>query len=526
MLALVVVSTTWSQNVNIRNGEAFKIGSFEAVEKVLSVNRDGSSTVLMKAGLLGRKFRVLNLNKDLSADSKFEIELPEVEGKKLRYFWAVQLEGRTYFMSKGWDRKSKTYTLFSSEMDAKSGNFKKHHQIINFTDDKLRKWNDPFSATISIDSSKVLFISRYPTKRKENAKYNLKVVNSDMSEVWSKDIEFPEEDRYFTLEDFEVDKDGNVHMIANVMMSRDEKKEKGASSRFQKEIYSYFHASGELKKYEVGFSDQIIQAIDMDVNENNELVGVGFYTERKWWGVGYKGFFYLRIDPTTKEVVASNISPFSEELMTEIIGARRAEKGKDMPPYAIRGMFPMNDGKMGVVCEHYYYSKRTDDDGNTYETWLYGNAMTIIVDKEGKMISGNVLKKKQMCTAKNGSPTLMQRMGIGIYPGVNELPYYGIAIMNDGDNIHLIFNDNPKNQMRLEQGKKPKSVRQRNALTELVTFTSDGKMMRNTLFKAKDRDAGYKMPIMPRVSTQYGKNDMVIFGRKGKNFRVLGITIK
>lgn len=531
LLTLILVVTTaniWSQDVSIRNGASFKLGAFEYIDKILAVNPDASSTVLMKAGLFGNKFRVLNLDNKLNEKSKFDVEIPKVESKKVKYFWATQLGRSTYFMSRYWDRKAKTYTLFASELDPSNGQFKKHNSVISLTDDKFKGWVNPFSATRSVDSSKVLFVTRYPTKNKENAKYNLKVVNSDMSEVWSKDIEFPEEDRWFTLEDFLVDKDGNIHMVANVRMSREEKLAKGSTGRYQKEVYSYYHAKGELKHYEVGLTDVIVQTFKMTLNDKDELIGTGFYAEKKFWGQGYTGFFYLRIDPTSKEIVASNITPFSVELKTEMIGARKAEKGKDIPLYKMRNVIPLSNGKMAVVAEHYVYTKHTSTDANgnqtTTETWLYGNTLVMFIDEEGKMLTGAVLKKKQYCTAKNGKASLFQKLGIGAYPGVNELPYYGIAVMEVNDNVHILYNENPKNEARLADGKKPKSVRQRTAVTNLVTFTPDGKMMTNTLFKAKDGD--YKMPVMPRSSAQYSENDMIIFGSKKKNLRVLGMTIK
>ena len=216
--------------------------------------------------------------------------------------------------------------------------------------------------------------------------------------------------------------------------------------------------------------------------------------------------------------------------MTDIIGERKAEKGKDMPKYKVREVYPLANGGLGIVTEHYVYTKQTttDSKGNqhTTETWLYGNVLVMYLDKDGKMESSSVLKKKQMCTAKDGNATLFQLMGIGMYPGVNELPYYGIGSMIVGDDIHVLFNDNPKNEVRKQDGKKPKSVRQRNAVTSLTTFKPGGKMATNLLFKAKDASGGYKMPLMPRNSVQFSKNEMIVFGAKGKNFRAASITIK
>lgn len=529
-MAVMFISAVWSQNVSVRNGASFKIGNFEYVENVLSVNRDGSSTVLMKAGFFGNKFRVLNLNKDLGEDSKFEVEIPKVDNRKVKYLSSGQYGDHVYFFSTYKDRKAKTIQLFASEMDPKNGKFIKHHNPAKLNYDKMFTLGNRFEMKRSVDSSKILFIAKYPVSLKEPAKYKMTVCNNDMSVVWEKDIDFSIAANSLVYDGALVDKYGNVHLLVTEKMSKEEAKEEGKglfADKWRAELYSFYHESGKLVHYDLekNLSDKVVQNIHLTTNDAGEVIGVGFYSDRKFWGQGYSGFYSLRIDPKTQEIVSANASPFSEELKADLIGARKASKGKDIPKYMVRDVIPLDNGKMGVVTEHYVYTKRTSDD-TEYESWLFGNVMVLFLDEDGKMESSGVLKKKQYCTAKDGKASLFQKLGIGAYPGVNELPYYGIAIMEVNNNIHIIFNDNPKNPVRIQDGKKPKSVRQRNAITELVTFTPDGKMMRNTLFKAKDIDAGYKMPIMPRQSTQYSANEMIIFGRKKKNFRVLGITIQ
>ena len=120
----------------------------------------------------------------------------------------------------------------------------------------------------------------------------------------------------------------------------------------------------------------------------------------------------------------------------------------------------------------------------------------------------------------------MQKFGIGTTPGVNVVTYYGIAIMETNNNIYVMYNENPKNEARALAGKKPLSVRQKNSITQLLTFKADGNMSTSTLFKSKDKEAGYKMPLMPRSSVQYSKNEMIVFGRAGKTMRASRVTIK
>lgn len=524
VLVLAAQISLLAQEITIHNGAQFQVTSAEFVETVVDANDQGTS-FLTRAGFIGNKFRVLNLDAQLNEASKYEIELPEISGKKVKYFWATKLGSSVYFLSRYFDSKANTYYMFASELNPSNGKFNRHFEALKVTDDKFNRFSSPFSATRSADSSKVMFLTRYPTKGSENARYGMKVLKDDMSELWSKDIEFPIEDKYFTMMDIEIDRDGNVHLVAQIKMTSQEKNEKDSESKYYVNVYSYFWQTGELKQYEVGFQEEIMRTIDLQLNRNNELIGTGFYSERKFVN-SYKGFFYLRIDPVSKEVVSKNLSPFSTELLTELIGERKAEKGKELPPYVVRAAIPLNDGGMAVVAEHYAYSRYTDSEGNTTETWLFGNTLILYLDSEGKMQTAGVIKKKQLCTAKNGAPTLMQQFGLGIYPGVNELPYYGLAIMESNKNVYILYNENPKNAERLQNDQKPLSVRQKNSVTQLVTITPDGKISSDVLFKSKDKSSGYSMPLMPRSSIQYSSNEMIVFGRKGKNMRVSRVTVK
>jgi len=528
IMVLATTNSSFSQDVKIENGSQFKVTSLEQIRTIIDV-QDDQSSFLTSAGLLGKKFRVLNLDGNLDIKSKFDIETPKIDNKKVKYIGSEKFGPSTFFFSRYFDRKADSYTLFASQLDPNTGKFVKNFEACKVTDDKFGAFRNPFSTFTSIDSTKMLILTTYPTKRNENVRYGLKVVNPDMSTVWAKDIEFGEADKDFRLTDVEIDRSGNIHMIATLRMSREEKKEKDSKSRYYTNVYSYFHETGELKQYEIGFTEYIIRSIDLDVNDQDELIGMGFYSDKKIQLIdNYKGFFFIKIDPRTKEVVASNVSPFSEELIEELAGKRKAKKGK-FPPYVVRKSIPLDNGGYAVVAEHYVYTQNTTTSSSgqqqTTETWLFGNVVVMYMSPDGKMETASVIKKKQYCTAKNGGASLLQQLGFGLYPGVNELPYYGISIIENDNNIYIMYNENPKNEQRVKDGKNPKSVRQRNSVTMLNTFKPDGSAYGEVLFKSKDASEGVKMPLMPMSYVQYSDNSAIIFGRKGKKMRATRITI-
>jgi hypothetical protein len=513
--------------VKIENGTQFKVTSLESVESVLEVTK-AKTTFLTQAGLTGKKFRLLSLNENLNSKSSIEIDLPEIDKKKVKYVASGKYGESVYIFSRYYDRKENKISLFASEINTSTGKFNRDFEVISAVDDKFSSFSNPFTLTRSIDSTKLLVVIQYPVRNNENVRYGLKVLNNDMSAVWSKDINFNEQNRDFTLNDIEVDRKGNIHMIANMRMSREEKKEKDVDSRYYVNVYSYFHNSDELEQYEIGFQNDIIRTIDLDVNEKDELIGMGFYSEKKFTlNDSYTGFFFLKINPNSRKVVTSTQSKFSTELIEELVGERKAKKGK-FPTYLTRKSIPLSNGGYAVVLEHYNYTYSTQTSPNgaqtTFETWLFGNVVVMYLDENGEMKTASVIKKRQYCTAKNGAPSYLQMLGVGTYPGVNELPYYGISVLENDDNIYLLYNENPKNEARLKEGKNPKSVRQRTSVTMLVTSTPDGKVNGNVLFKSKDRSEGIMMPLMPRSYVQYSENAAIVFGRKGKTMRATRIT--
>lgn len=524
LLASILISGIISaQNVEIINGKPFQVDKKnEYIVNVLNSSKENFSFLTKRR----KKYKLISLDKNLGLESSKPIELPEVKGKEVKYITAAKLGDKTYFFSRSWDKKSSTYTLYASEINLKTAKFDKHIEVLKAKDDKFNFLSQPFTITRNIDSTKILYTIQYPTKGKEKAKFGFAVTDNNMNELWKNDIIFDELDKNFTADQFLVDKNGNVHITATVKMDREEKKSKGAASRYYKAIYSYFYDKKDLVQYEVGFKDEIILSSSFKLNERDELVCTGFYGEKKLFDAGMKGFFYLRIDPNSKQVVAKSLSAFDKKFLGELMSARKAEKGKGLFNYLVRETFNLSDGGMAVVCEYYNHYTTQDQNGNTAtETWIYGNVLVFFLDKDGNMKTYSILKKNQI--ARNVYNGLFnQLISMAFTPTGANVPYYGIGCMLKDDKLQLIYNENPKNAERLKADKKPKSVRQNKSVTNLVQFDRDGKISSTTLFKSKDNSAGYKMPVMPEYHYNYSKDGMIVIGKKGRNVRMVNIEVK
>lgn len=530
-LSLFFVTLINAQKVEVTNGPQFLMAkSSEQIVEILNMDRDNFSFLTQQ----GRKsFKVMTLKDDLNLKSTKEVELPEVKGKDVKYISAGQIGENTYFFSQFFDKKLEIMNLYASDLNLSKGTFNQHYEAMSVKDDKFNMFSRPFTMQRSIDSTKVMFVAAYPTKGKEKAKYAIKVTDNKLNEIWKKDIIFKELDKNFTPISYLIDKDGNIHIAAIIRMDKEQKKSSDAKGKYYVSIFSYFHETEELKEYEIGFKDELIISANLEVNHSNEIVCTGFYAENKLFDAGMKGFFFLRIDPKSKEVVAKSLSPFDKKFLGELMSERKAEKGKGLYNYLVRKTFPLSDGGMAVVSEYYVYTETQSQNGSTTQIWVYGNVLVFFLDKDGNMKTYSILKKNQMCMSKSSGgavqtnlfSSLMSELGLTLYPGITELPYYGIATMMKDDHVYLVYNENPKNEARLKAGKKPKSVRQRTSVTMLIDFDPDGKIDGSVLFKSKDKESGFKMPLMPRYHYNFSKDAMLIIGRKGKKARVTEIKV-
>jgi hypothetical protein len=524
LIGLFTTFSSFSQNVEVINGKPFLLTKKrESIINVLNTSKENFS-FLTKVSK--NSYKVVTLDNKLGLESSKDIVLPEVKGKEVKFISASKMGDKTFFFSRSFDKKTDTYTLYASELNLKTAKFDKHIEVLKAQDDKFSNFYSPFEITQNIDSTKIAFSVLYPTKGKENAKYGFVITDNNLNQLWKNDIIFDQLDKNFSVNNFLIDTKGNVHITATVRMDKDDKKEKGAASRYYQGIYSYFFEENNLIQYELGFKDEIILSSNFKLNEKDELVCTGFYGEKKLFDAGYKGFFYMRIDPTSKKVVAKNLSPFDKKFLGELMSARKAEKGKGLTGYLVRETFNNSDGGMTVVCEYYQYYETRDQNGNlTSQTWIYGNVLVFFLDKEGKMDTYSILKKNQIARNVYGN-LLSVAISAAFIPTGMEVPYYGVGCMMKDDNLQLIYNENPKNAARLKADKKPKSVRQRTSETVLVQLSREGKINANTLFKSKDKAAGFKMPVMPQFHYNYSKDAMIVIGKKGKNVRMVNIEVK
>jgi hypothetical protein len=152
-----------------------------------------------------------------------------------------------------------------------------------------------------------------------------------------------------------------------------------------------------------------------------------------------------------------------------------------------------------MVGEQYrfYQTCSTDANGNTTCTnhYVYGNIIIVKFDSDGAVEWMELLPKFQHTTNDGG-----------YYSG------YALAQMKDGS-IHMIYNDNPKNNF-FHNNQKYYTWSRSKSQTDIIMYTVhlDGKVERYTLFNSETEEVMSR----PKVSVQIDSDEIIVLGEAKK----------
>ncbi|MBN4051272.1 hypothetical protein JYU16_00500 [bacterium AH-315-M05] len=501
IICLTLLSVTLirasAQNLNVRWGAELKHPSGSYINSIIGEDNDGFYVMRTKGKLL-RKSRLWlerYSNKTMKQIFSKELLMPNTKGKEVDFEDLKYVDGKLLLFTSYFNKKLRKNYAFVQHINEKgivSRNFKEMDQItVTKTSNR-----GSFDFILSEDSTKILVYHNAPYEKYSNEKFSYKVIDKDLNVIWSKSIELPYRDKYFSISNYLVDNFGNVYMLAEIYPDRQkgEKKERGKqNAKFV--ILAYYYKTGELKEFDVTLKDKWISEITFKVDKQGNLVAGGFYSNDKYFSIA--GTFYLTIDKKTKIVKAKGIKEFSKAFLMEFMSERKADKGKELKRFYFDHFVLRDDGGAVMVAEQYYVkvTTYTDSKGNTRTTYhyYYNDIIVVSISPDGTITWAKKIPKKQHSTNDGG-------------------PYSSYIFAVFGDKMYFIFNDNPKNiQIYKTDPKKIKYMNKpKKSIATLVTVDSNGEMKRIPMFSAKDFD----VIIRPKLHLQSSDKDLIIYGQK------------
>lgn len=434
--------------------------------------------------------------------------------KKDLEFEDIKLIGdKLYLFTSYRNKKRKINYLFSQTISKKSLKPRKDIQIVAQIPAKTALNSSSFGIEFSRDSSKVLFFGELPYQANKPERYQIQVCNKDLEPIWNKDIELPYVDQKFSIENYRVDRDGNVHVLGVVYSDANRKRRKG------KPTYKYtlltYSPDGSLdKEYKIDLGDKFITDLTFRIQKDGNPVCAGFYSDRNSYSV--RGTYFFKINKNTGEIYNQGTKDFDFEFLTALMSDRQKKKAEkaeaqndekrqaELFEYDLDKLILRSDGGAVLVAEQFYVKVQNERyrDFNGYWQnrrnyhYHYNDVIVVNIAPDGNVDWATHVPKRQITTNDGG-----------------YFSSYSVAVT--GKAVYLVFNDNGKNFDKEKPANKIFSFNGNRSVVALAEIKPDGTVNKYPLFS--NREEG--VLTRPKVSKQTRADELIIYGEKNRKYK-------
>ena len=459
----------------------------------------------------------LNLRRSQKLDLK-------VKGKDRDFEDIVMVGRQLYLLSSFNNQAKKKNYLFLQKINPKGLRLARDFEMIAETDARDKYKEGTFDLVLSRDSSKVLIYNQLPFKKSEPERFAFRIFDSQFNELWSRNIVLPYGDNQFSVEEYQIDNEGNVYLLGVIYEDRSNFRRQGRPT-YKYVILAYTKDGEEVREYKIDLKDKFITDLTFSVANDGNLVCSGFYSEKGTYSV--KGTYFFRLDAQTKKIYNKNLRRFDFDFLTEYMSPNKKERMKkaelegderrapELYNYSLDKLILRSDGGALLVAEQFYIVERTDNFAGTgayfYDPFyrptttrdIYYNFNDIIIVniRPNGEIEWTARIPKQQETVNDG----------GFYSS------YAYSVVRD--KIYFIYNDNARNFQSQEGDSKRRrriyNFDGRNSVIALTELSKDGNIKTYPLFSNRDAD----VITRPLICKQVGKKRMQIYGELGRRYR-------
>lgn len=514
------------------------------LQKIVATEGGGFYALrIRKSGVLGAgsiKAIVEYYDNNMKLVREKELDL-EYKGKERFLKDVVMLQGKLWLMTYFYNEKHEKTYLFAQRINNQTLTLSKDIIKISEQDETNRERQDVFSYATSRDSSKIVVFTRQANEKRQQ-EFAISVFDSDFNEVWSKNATLPFGKNNFSVDEYQVDKNGNVYLLGVIYTE-------GASrlSRSGKPTYQYdlliYTKDNDLQEYKINLKDRFITDLTFRVADDGDLVFSGFYSDKS--AKSMKGTCFFKINPQTKDMTSVSTREFDFDLLTENLSDRNKEKAKaaamtnnkekeaELPSYSLDKLILRSDGGAILIAEQFYIEERYNNNFNRfgygypysfngfydpfytpfyspfYSSYYYNrynnrqadyyfnynDILVVNIRPDGEIDWTARIPKRQLSRNDNGI-------------------YSSYAMSTVADKLYFIYNEDPRNL-------DPKSKKlytdepDKYSVVVLAEVDRSGHVTRAPLFQNKEEG----IVTRPKICRQIGRRDMAIYGEQGKNYR-------
>ncbi|MBL0047523.1 MAG: hypothetical protein IPP32_05425 [Bacteroidetes bacterium] len=431
-----------------------------------------------------------------------ELKMPEIEGNRhVQFEELFYLNGQLILFTSFYNKETKLSQAFAQHINA-SGEIENDRQLIDQIELTDKGERSDFSFVLSSDSSMILEFKNDYSKRGKNLNFAFKVIDNSLNALFGNArVMLPFSNPNFTIHDYILDKSGNLYMLTEL---------EGEKGNWFKDRPSYLYKillieahSDVVKEFDVQLEGKTISDMSFRVNQNQDLIAAGFFSNRGRYSDEIAGTFYLSLDGKTKEVKNSGLKEFDKSFLLNFMSDRKAKRGDELREFKIDQIIERKDGGAYMVAEQRYIQTITSYNGRYVTTDYYYNFNDLIVasiNVDGRINWVKTVPKTQVTVNDKG-------------------PYSSYSMGISENTINFIFNDNTRN-LKIPN---PRDYRTfsgpKKSTCVLVTLDENGDMKKRPLFAERDK----KIFARPKIYLQTSPKELLMYTDRGRVFKLLKV---
>ena len=399
-----------------------------------------------------------------------------------------------YFSS--YDRKNKALQAFVAVVRENGKKIEEPQLLFSTASDFV----SPLQISLSPNKKNILLYFESGTFRKEDMPVHFKIINSNFEAIHDKELFLPYGSDVAQVQQCLVDDSANVFLMSgknpvknNVRVMRSQ------GGRYL--VFYYNFKENKLKEYDISLKEKQVVAAQGALNENNEMIVGGYYSNDFSFAVA--GTFVFKITDGGGALKTASYMAFPKEFLSQFIADRTLEKYPELSDYFLDYMILQSDGSILLIGEQYTISERVNMDPVTGRTIVenlhhYDDIIVHQLQENGKINwSGHIAKAQHTS-------------------GERDKCGYNFFLYPEG--ISFFFNDHPDNFKILQQNPQARIDSwngSRSAVIGQVSFDKDGKSQRKNLVSHKAAGG----VLLPGLSNEQINGSIVLGLAQNKDYK-------
>ncbi len=426
----------------------------------------------------------------LSLLSQQKIEIPQSKEKDQQVKKVFFLNGKFIAFSTIWyDKEKKTeagYQFISPEgkMDPSFNVLASIPKSKSNTDDK-----NTCEFELSPDRSRILFLNYELDEEKQPRKVSVKVLKSDMSEIWNRSFTLNIREKDLDIDEAQVDNNGRVVVLGRIFLEGKEKSEN--KQKFKYHFLAFNADMKEPSEFEIKpGNERFVSDIKYFFDDKSNIIVTGFYSEKS--ASKLKGVYYQKVEGAAMSMAPIVTADMDQAFFAEMVGSKKAEKTEELSEFHIREIFPAANGSLTFVAERFFIDATKRSNSYIPDFTFAYNYEDILVFNMTVNASINWVRK---------IPKKQRTVDDGAF-------YSSFVCSNSGGTICIVYNAKKEDPNKV-------MYNPRSAFAYVSTVDPAGNVSTKPLFSAKEEET----IMTPKVSLIPSPGKIIVHNIRGTTFK-------